>query len=174
MPEYDSFEPFYVLSQLWYFISSACISIKSVCPVPNDVVNLVDFLLHYRNFGTKSNREILSNQYSWLALFPLTKKLKINSYTVEVYHYIRAITQMSSLLHFLIWFGQLDLICFVSLYLLPVLFYQALWLGLQAFLVALECRPGSYTSTIRFLKSEINTVQLKLTGLESESSSWFY
>ena len=45
---------------------------------------------------------------------------------------------------------------------------QALWLGLKAFLVALECRSGSYTSIIRFLKNEIRTVEIKLSGLESE------
>lgn len=62
----------------------------------------------------------------------------------------------------LIQFNLFSIFCFIV---------QAVWLGLKAFLVTLECRSGSYTSTIRFLKNEIHTVEIKLSGLESEYES---
>lgn len=60
---------------------------------------------------------------------------------------------------------------FLILSIILFIYYQALWLGLKAFLAALECRSGSYTNTIRFLKSEIHTVEMKLSCLKSELRS---
>ena len=67
------------------------------------------------------------------------------------------------------------LLFFVLFYSLFYLMYrQAVWLVLKAFLIALECRSGTYTSTIQFLKSEIHTVEIKLSGLKCEFKSWFW